>query len=161
MAQASNYPAILAALVALVDGAAGIENVHAYQRNVADWKAMIALLKITIGVAPNETFRVHGWTVSRASVSEEWLTNVEVVRVHEFKLRGVFGVQDSANTEDQFNDLVEALCTALRADFTCAASAEWHEPVQFPIIDYRVFSGLLCHYAEGIVKVRERLQGGT
>lgn len=159
MASASNYPAISSALVALVDGAAGIENVHAYQRHVSDWSAMLSLFKITIA-GPPATYRVHGWTVSRAAVSEEWLTNVEVIRVHEFKLRGVYGVQDSANTEDSFNDLVEALCTTLRADFTCSASAEWHEPVQFPIIDYRVFGGILCHYAEGTVKVRERLTGG-
>lgn len=160
-AQASNYSAILSALVALVDGATGVENVYAYQRHVGDWKAMIDLFKVTTGTSPNTTTRVHGWSISRSSVTEDWLTNVEVERVHEFKVRGIYGVQDSANSEDAFNRLVEAVANALRADFTCTATAEWHEPAQFPIIDYRVFGGILCHYCEGTVKVRERLTGGA
>lgn len=165
MSSVTNYSVILSNLTTLVAGVSGIANVHAYQRHVADWSAMLALFKrtVTTGTPPNEvsvsTF--HGWTVSRSDATEEWLTNREVVRVHIFKIRGVLGVQDSAATEDTFNDLIEAISDASRADFPTNTTAEWHEAIQWPVIDYRVFNGVLCHYCEGIAKVRERLPGGN
>lgn len=161
MAGTSNYVAILAALVALIDSASGVENVYGYQRHVADWKALMDLFKVATGVAPNQTFRVHGWTVSRSAVEEEWLTNVECIRTHTFKVRGFYGVQDSANTEASFNALLEAIGNTCRADFTASATAEWRDPLSFQTIDHRIFGGILCHYAEGTCRVRERILGGA
>lgn len=165
MASVTNYSVILSNLTSLLATVTGIANIHAYQRHVADWSAMLALFKrtVTTGAPPNEVSvsTIQGWTVSRSASTEEWITNCEVLRVHEFRIRGILGVQDSAATEDTFNDLIEAISDIARRDFPTNTTAEWHDAIQWPVIDYRVFNGVLCHYCEGIAKVRERLPGGN
>lgn len=165
MAEASQYPAIILTIQDLIEPAVGGAVVHLYQRHVGDWKALLELFKVTTisGTAPDTvtTYSYHGWMISRSSVAETWLTNREVVTDHTFKIRGVMGVKDSAATETAFNTVIEAIRTLFRGSFNLSGTCEFHEPIQFPIIDYRIFGGVLCHYAEGTISVRERLQGGT
>lgn len=165
MAESSNYANILLHLQDLVEPVVGGAIVHIYQRHVGDWKAMLESFKLTTVTGPVEapvtTISFHGWTISRDAVGETWLTNREVVTDHTFKIRGVMGVKDSANTEGAFNATIEAIRTIFRSDVNLGALCEFHEPLQFPVINYRTFAGVLCHYAEGTISVRERLQGGS
>lgn len=165
MAESSNYANILLKLQDLVEPAVGGAKVHLYQRHVGDWKAMLESFKLTTVTgpvdAPVTTISFHGWTISREAVSETWLTNAELVTDHTFKIRGVMGVKDSAATEQTFNAIIEAVRVLFRASFSLDGTCEFHEPLQFPVINYRTFAGVLCHYAEGTISVRERLQGGS
>jgi len=156
VADISNYAAIVAAVAAKLT-AGGAQNVYAYQRHVADWKAMLALFQYGTGGAAV----IHGWTVSRERVDETWLTNKEVVRVHHFKIRGYYGCKDSSATEDTFQNLLDTVSNKWREEFDMEGTAEQRTPLQFPMIDHRLFSGVLCHYAECTVAVTERLAGGS
>lgn len=156
MATVGNYLIILGQITGMIAAVPNVENVHARQRHVADWKALLALFKV--GAGTTSTFQ--GWMVSRSAVSEEWLTNLEVLRLHTFKIRGVLGVNDAADSEGAFNALIEGVADALRTDYDLAGNAELHQPIQWQVIDYRIFAGVLCHYTEGSLVVQERLLGG-
>lgn len=155
MAESSNYAAIVAAVASRLDATTGVVNVHVYQRHVAEWKALITML-----VVPGSGL-VSGWTVSRYRCDEEWLTNKEVTRTHHFKLRAYYGCKDSTATESTFQNLLDAVGNKFREEFDMDGTAELREPLQWPIIDYRLFSGTLCHYAEGTLAITERLTGGA
>ena len=155
MADSSNYAAIVAEVSSWLT-AGGALNVHALQRHVNDWRSMLAAF--TTGAAPDTV--IHGWTISRERVDERWLSNKEVVRVHHFKIRAYYGSQDSAATEDTFQDILEDVSDHWRSDFDMDGTAEQRTPLQFPVIDYRLFGGVLCHYAEGTTAITERLGAG-
>ena len=155
MAEAGQYPLILDRIQDLIEPVVGGATVHLYQRHVGDWKQMIETFKV--GTAPNVT--IHGWMISRSDVEEEWLTNMETISDHTIVIRGVMGVKDSAVTEDTFNDYIEAIRTSFRSNLDLGGACEYHKPLKFKI-SYRNFSGILCHYAEGTLIVRERLLGG-
>ena len=151
MAGASNYTAILAAIVALIQSGGGV-NVYDYKRHVAEWGQMISLF--TTGG------KVHGWMVSRGRHEERWLTNVEVEVRDTYEIVAVYGCQDSSASEKTFQALLNAVALKFRADYTVSGTAEIREPLNFTT-SHRMFGGILCHVAEGTVVVQERLQGGA
>jgi hypothetical protein len=104
---------------------------------------------------------LHGWTISRFRIEEEWLTNKEVLLRHHIMIRGFYGCQDSAATENTFQGILDSVCNKFREDFDMDSEGEWRNPLQFGTIDYRLFGSVLCHYAEGTTIVTERLAGGS
>ena len=152
MADSSNYTAIVTALGTWLTDA-GAPNVHPRQRHVAFWSKLMTLFK-------GDEDIVHGWTISRSAVAEEWETNKEVERHHTFKIRGIYGASDANDSETAFQEFIETVSDKWREDFDLDGTAEQRSPLQFPVIDYRLFGGILCHYAEGTVTVTELLASG-
>lgn len=161
MAEASNYKAISEAVATRL-ALSGAKNIQAYQRHVGDWNAMISLFDATSIDSPALGVTViHGWTISRSAVEEVWLTNREALLHHTVVLRAFVGVNDGLATETSFNTLLDGVGNIFRADFDCGATAEQRTPLSWRVIDYRIFGGVLCHYAEGVLVITERLQGGS
>jgi hypothetical protein len=147
----SNYSAILTALVAVVQGTAGVGVVHNRQRLLLDWNSFLA--------AHTSAGKLNGWTVSRESAPEDPLTNREHDRSHHFVVRAWYAVDDASASENLFQQLVDSVCDQLRAaaNFNLGGACEWTLPPNCRVIQYRSVGSVLCHYAEIVVVAHERI----
>lgn len=132
-----------AALQAMLEGIADIGVVHGYERWAVSEQRFRELF---LDGARN---RICGWTITREATPEAYYTSGQSERQHVHVLRGVRSLDDGAQSETEFQDLLEAICAALRNDPTLAGTAEGDSgPPQVRIVEPRLFHGTLCHYAE-------------
>jgi hypothetical protein len=131
----------------------GIGVVHDYVRWTAERAKMQELFKL------EGTDKLHGWVITRSKTPETiYSQGGRTTRTHLFIIRGFYSVSDADESELIFQDLVEAICTAFRADDTLGGTAFSCTPtddapagvagIQVEAVDYRMFAGVLCHYAE-------------
>lgn len=78
-------------------------------------------------------------------------------KIHTFIIRGFLRIKDASATEKIFNALIEAIATAFRSNKTLNSTAQDHDFIQAEVIDSRTFGGVLCHHAELILTVYERI----
>jgi len=119
----------------------GIGVVHDYDRWAVDWKTILDRLKDPEG-------RINAWTISRTKTDDIEDTRSHNLRIHHWRIRGVYGLKDANATELTFQDLVEDICDAIRAKRGFNGTVDRSSAVQVPMIDVRMFGGVLCHYCE-------------
>lgn len=141
----------VAAVLATVSG---IGQVHADEPYAAHAKEFRTLF----GVGKGNAQRLHGWTITRESTQEQYLTNIEVLRTHRLILRGRYGVDTPSSSEATFQDVIEAICTTFRPLHDLSGIAEFKQPIQVELVEHRLFGDILCHYAELSTLVQERIQ---
>jgi len=148
---------IRTAIYNILGAVADIGKVYDYERWAADWTAFINLFKTTIGAVD----QIRGWEISRRSVGEKQAVIKIGSQAHEddhlFVIRGYMGVSDANATEKTFNALIESIRTAFRDNRNLNGACERHGRIQAPIIEFRLFGGALCHYAELNLTVYERI----
>lgn len=141
---------IRAAILAKLQGVTGIGQVHDYERFAAREADFHALYKETA------TVRINGWNFFRESTREADLNNGEVRRLHTFRLTGFRSLDDADATGKSFDDLVEAIAQAFRADRTLGGLIEdvknldeefGESGIQVDAIEPVMFAGVLCHRA--------------
>lgn len=145
----SSYSSIRDAIVARVNTIANIGKVYGYTRQVADWSAYLNLFTSTIGGVK----QVRGWEVSWDGVPE---TDADMgrfggsIETYSFTIRGKQGLDDSAATEQTFDDLIEAIRSDLRSQSNLGVLAVHVGSIQVtvPVIDNRQFGSVLCHFCE-------------
>jgi hypothetical protein len=149
--------AIRAQIYAILSGVTDIGKVYDYERWAADWTTFINFFKVTI----DEADQIRGWEIGRRSAKEAQtvlgISSLSRERTHLFVIRGYMGLSDADATEKIFNDLIEAVATAFRANKTLNGSARDHDFIQAEVIDMRTFGGVLCHYTELTIMVYERI----
>ncbi|MBE0596850.1 MAG: hypothetical protein IH614_06260 [Desulfuromonadales bacterium] len=152
----NNYLAIVADIAAKLAAIDGIGIIQDRPRLTASWAAYIARFK-------NNAGRILGGEISRGRVTEH--RRGAFFRHHTFVLRWYLGFQDEAATDAVFQQLVEEICAAFRLAEP-PAGASWlyqdgdnqdNSPAQVPVIDERMFGGVLCHHAEIHLSVTERI----
>jgi hypothetical protein len=150
----SNYAAILAAVVEVVQGVSGVGVVHNRQRFLPVWKDFLA--------AHSSGGILNGWSVSRETSPEDPLTNRETDRSHVFVIRSWFGMNDAAASENTFQARLESVCDAFRAvaNYDLGGAAEWTLPAAVRLVQLREIGGVLCHYGEITVTAHERIARG-
>jgi len=94
--------------------------------------------------------------VSRVQTAEAFDGFGKVERTHQFKIYGVLALKDDDATEVTFQALVEGVCTALRTNGTLNSTAEESGPPQVPVLEPRLFGGVLVHYCEIVLEATER-----
>jgi len=149
--------AIRAAIYTVLRAVEDIGKVYDYERWTSDWTTFINLFKTTIS---NED-RILGWEISRRSVGEKQAVIKAGSQAHEddhlFIIRGYMAVNDASETEKTFNQLIENIRTAFRENKNLNGACERHGRIQAPIIEFRTFGGVLCHYTELNLTVYERV----
>jgi hypothetical protein len=134
-----------------------IGKVYDYERWAADWPTFINLFKTTIGTVD----QIRGWEIGRRSVKEQRITlgiaSSGNEKAHGFLIRGYMRVNDAEASEKIFNALIESIATAFRANRKLNDTAKDHDFIQAEIIEFRLFGGVLCHYAELSLTVYERV----
>lgn len=144
--------AIRARLKTIVETADTVSAVYDRERWAADWDTFLDRFKITVG----EQDYIRGWMVSCLGFTQERLAfpnadgTISKLRTYTFKVRGVFGVDDSASTELTYANLAVTVLEAIDADATLHNQSVYYDcpPVDLTIYDYRMFGGVLCHYTE-------------
>ena len=119
----------------LVAGVSNVGQVHDYERWANDWTTYLDRFKTTISGSDV----VRGWTITCAGWTQD-----HGVRSYIYKVRGYFGLDDSAASEKTAIGIVEDVCEALNtsSDFDDVEAAE------LSIFEPRLFGSVLCHYAE-------------
>lgn len=132
---------------------AGIGKVHDYERYSkldSDFQALYRT-EVSAGV-----YRILGWNFYREATAESDLNNGEVRRLHSWRITGFMGIEDADATGKTFDDLVETIATAFRADRTLGGTVldvkDMDQPfgesgMQVEAIEPVMFAGVLCHRA--------------
>jgi hypothetical protein len=155
MADSSAYATILAQIATMLGEVSGIGQVHARKRMSHDWTTFLSHFKVSAEA------KLLGWTVSRRASQERRLVNEANVRIHTFVIRGIQALNDVDNSEDAFQDLVEAICDHFRETHTLNGTCELAEPIQVSVVEDKVFGSVLCHYTELTIDAMEYLEGGS
>jgi hypothetical protein len=143
--------AIRTQIFSILSGVSDIGKVYDYERWAADWVQFINLFKTTI----DGEDQIRGWEIGRKSAPEKIFTMGLNLRDHAFVIRGYMRVNDASASEKTFNALIEAIADAFRDNFTLNGAAESHDWIQVDTIEFRLFGGVLCHYAELSLIVHE------
>ena len=159
-----------ARIYAVVGAVSNIGLVYDYQRWAVRWEDYLSLFKTTI----SSTSVIRGWTITCAGWADsEYLAGsylqddgkALVLRRYTFKIRGMFGLDDSAATEKTAIGIVEDVVEALDGDeklHAWDAIAEQYFGEQaaatLDIFEPRLFGGALCHYAEITQRVTEAVK---
>jgi hypothetical protein len=125
--------------------------IHKYERWGADEAAFKNLFL--------EGDRILGWTITR-----ETTTSVDHVGgtsrdTHTLIIRGYMGLQDAANTEKIFQNLLEAIRATFQPNRRLTVGgvgyAHTSERIQVRTVDHRMFGGYLVHFAELLLRAEE------
>ena len=124
--------------------------VHDYERWAKTWEDYLAFFK--------SNGLIKGWTITRTATSEAKSTTTTNMRTHTFLIRGYYSLDDSAATEKTFQNVIEAIATAFRADPTLNGTAFDSDPLQVDIVGNVMFGSVLCHFCELRLLVQEEEQ---
>ncbi len=146
----SNYSDIIAAVKARLETVTNVGVVHNHNRWNADWSTYLNQFKQTIG----GTVQIRGWMVTKEEsnpIVGDTYSMGNVRRTYNLLIYGVMGLDDSANTEQTFLNLVEAVMDTLdnRIDLGLAAVVDYGVgPSTLRNYSIRQFGSVLCNYAE-------------
>ena len=154
----ADYSTIVTALATRLSSVTAIGQVHAYYRWSAHWTDLLAQYKTTISSVP----QIRGWYITREEITPAGTAPFgSVHRRHEMVIRGLMGVDDSANTETTFNELVDLVMDAIDVPKDLGATSVIDYSIgdcEARTIEHRDFGGVLCHYCEIVTPViRERV----
>lgn len=129
-------------LKTIVEGVSGIQIVHGFPRidstnNAARWLKMFQTTK-----------RVDAWTILRTGALTTMITNCEVEVRHQVVIRGLYSHDDFNESQDAFDDRVDAIMLALYPNLTLGANATHQGPAVLSLEELRYASDTLVHYAE-------------
>lgn len=140
----TTYETFRDAIHGVLDGVAGIGNVHKQKRWSADPETFNTAYKATVGGVD----QIRAWWISRASTPAALpMTKRSTQRDYVFELEGFMGLDDSADTEQTFQTLVDTVMDALDAERPGLGGADHQEPVILELYDEVMLSEYLCHYA--------------
>lgn len=131
----------------------GIGKVHDYERYSNINSDFLTLYKTEVSAS---VFRILGWNFYRDATAESDLNNGEVRRLYSWRITGYMGLEDADATGKTFDDLVETVATAFRADRTLGGTVldikDMEQPfgesgIQIEAIEPVMFAGVLCHRA--------------
>jgi hypothetical protein len=134
----------------ILGGITGIGNVHKYERWAADDAGFKALFK--------SDNRILAWTITReATDCVDWPGSTE--DRHSLVIHGYMSLDDSANTEKTFQDLIEVIRNTFQPNrfltVTGVPHAHDSDRIRVRLVDHRMFGGLLVHYAELVLRTGE------
>ena len=142
--------AIRTAIVAAISSVADIGRVHAYERYASNMDQLKALYLSA------DHQQLRGWFVRRVATPETGRTGNATIETIGWQIRGFMALNDGAETELAFDDLIERLRDRFRTDDTlggtvdmCSEPGSPDGPVGLQLIDSgpAMFAGVLCHLA--------------
>lgn len=140
----------------VVNGVSNTGNVYDYMRWRTEYDKLLELFKTTISNAP----QLRGFMVEYRGMTAddgEFSMPGGVFHTHNFRIRGILRLDDSAASEKTFVTLVETIINALDDDSTLHGGSSFYYtgPASAPVVETRTFGSVLCHYCEINVSVTE------
>lgn len=148
----STYSDIITAVKARVDTVTNIGSTHGYQRYNADWSAYLSQFRTTIGGVD----QIRAWVVTMEDNNPivgmmENSRYGAINRQYNVLIFGFLGLDDSANTEQTFLNLVEAVMDAVdgRIDLGVTGVTDYSVgPAALRTYQIRQLGSVLSHYCE-------------
>lgn len=142
----SRAPAIRAAIVATLEGVAGVGVVHAYERYAADRTRLRALYVAPTGGQE----QLLGWFVRRAGFAAARLTPGRRIVTTTWEITGYQSLADAAESELALDALVDAIAAAFEANPTLGGLVKHQreaDPAGITLDEAGplMFAGVLCH----------------
>lgn len=148
----SNEAAIRETIKETVEAITNVGVVHDYERWSSEWSAFLDLFRTTVG----NSKVIRGWTITCESFPQSWENHDKNIRrEYTYKLRGYFGLDDSAASEKEAMVIVEDVVEAFDDDLNQTGQWTNVNAADLTVFEPRVFGDVLCHYAEVTVGVRE------
>lgn len=146
-----------AALVALIAAVPQTGRVHDYQRYAREDGPF---REHYLHTSPGGAKQLRGWQISRVAVAERLVGLGRALNEHSWQIRGYLALDDAAATELTFDNLVEDIRAAYRADPTLgglstAEPINEEDGIQMSDAGPVMFCGVLCHSALLTLHTRE------
>jgi hypothetical protein len=125
----------------------GIGIVHKYERWTKDMSQFLTMFQ------DPASKKIFGWEITRAGIGKIEKITQKFKVPHLYKLKGYYGLQDSAQSEIEFNAIVDGI--VLKFISKQIPGTEMKTWPRAPRIEPRVFGSVLCHYAEMDFEVPE------
>jgi hypothetical protein len=147
---------IRARIKTVVSAVANVGIVHDYERMNANWEELLKQFQ--------SGGQLRGWIVTCDGAVEREVIAFQgggiadtILVTWQHKIRGFMALDDSAATEKTMAALAETIVNALEADATLQSKAfEKEDPVVRSVgFSTVMFAGVLCHYAEIILRPQE------
>lgn len=140
----SDLETIRSAIVTTLSGVSGIGQLHGYERYAKNKPDLVDYY-----VTDN---RLKGWHVRRVGTRETSKSLGRYVRVYRWQIRGFMALDDADQSELLFDALIEAICSAFRADDTLGGAVDSciigeEAGIQIQDSGPVMFAGVLCHSA--------------
>jgi hypothetical protein len=107
--------------------------------------------------------KLHAWTITREETTSLDHTGGAAIDTHAIILRGYMSLDDSANTEKTFQDLIEAIRTKFngnrRLDPGAGGTAHTSERIQVAGPWHVMYAGVLCHHCTLTLRASEIVKG--
>ncbi len=139
----TNYETLRDAIYTVLSGISNIGQVHKQKRWSADKEVFKAAYMATI----SGTNQIRAWWISRVATSSATMTRKFYQRDYVFQLEGYMGLDDSANTEQTFQTLIDTVMDTLDIQRPNLGGANHQEPVILEAYSEVVIGGYLCHHA--------------
>lgn len=139
------HRAALVAQIAAVPAVGVVHDSEPYGRTEAKFQALYAY------TPAGGAKQVRGWFVRRTGTRERELGLGRTLNAHTWQVRGFMALDSDAGTELVFDELIETVRQAYRADPTLGGVAQLSpaDGAGMDLTDSRpvVFAGVLCHSA--------------
>lgn len=132
----------------ILESVSGIGVVHTYERYSRSIAEFLYLM--TSGG------KVNGWMIHRASTDSKREVYPLIERYHEFKITGLYELDDANVSEVTFQAILDAIFEAFKSNNTLNGTALDSEPVSIDSVDTEEYGNRLFHTAELTLVVRER-----
>jgi len=131
-----------ARLKTILDAVTGVGQTHDYKRWAVKWGDFLDLFKSS-GQVRGFEITYGGFTATKPYLGRR----AKVLRVHQWRIDGYLGLDDSDATEKTLAGLGEDVYEAIDADATLQADALTVEvsPAQL-VMDHRRFGSVLCNH---------------
>ena len=146
-----SYSAVIAEIETILKSATGVvdDNVYKYDKLCRTWKE----LKDAFEDDANDV--IHGYSITRNRVE----SMPEASRVNHvvttYIIRGWYSLKDDGTSETTFQGFIDNIREKFRADPRLNNSCLTSTPLQVDTIEPRMYSAVLCHYAEMRLGVEE------
>jgi hypothetical protein len=151
-------PDIIAAVTARVAAVEGVKNVYGYAREAREQKKFQELFQDPAAK------KLHTWMITRSGTATKDDEMSAYRRIYEIAIFGYFSVDDAAESEAEFQALIESVCLAfdpLRLRQYPNAEGvpqyDWSQPVQVEGPTVLMYGQYLCHAVKLIHRVEELL----
>ena len=137
-----------------VPGIGVVYDYERYARSLADY------FKLMTPVGQDS---VKGWVIHREKTDSRQITMGllgQIERVHSFRIAGILEMDDVAGSEKNFQEILDGIFTAFKANGTLNGSATSHEQIQIDEVTVCLedeFGGSLYHVADCSLTVTERV----
>lgn len=146
------------AIKTLLEPIDGVGEVHDYVRHTVFW---------------DEYFRDHinagklnTWEITRRAAAQE-ITNVQGATAtepcfddtHSVVIIGRVVLNDNEKSEQEFQAVIDRIVAAVRLDTLLGGVVLKPKSAQVPLIEHRMFGGVLTHYVEITFEAIERVGG--